>query len=71
MDNIVNLRLARKAKKRTTDQQSAAENRVKHGRTIAEKNHDEFKAEHEQRRHDGRLLPHDGDPTKDDKTTPK
>lgn len=70
MNNIINLRQARKAKKRTINQQSAAENRVKHGRTKAEKNHDEFKAEHEQRRHDGRRLQQDGGPTKDDKTTP-
>ena len=37
MADIVNLRAARKARKRTEDQERAAENRALHGRTKAAK----------------------------------
>lgn len=69
MSDVVNLRLARKAKKRTADQKSAEENRVRHGRTKAEKQLDSFNTEQEQRRHTGRRLPDspDDDTSKNDK----
>lgn len=68
MSDIINLRLARKAKKRAADQQDAAENRVRHGRSKAEKKLDNFNAEQEQRRQDGQRLLHDKTdaPTKQD-----
>lgn len=69
MSEIINLRLARKAKKRATAEQDAEENRTRHGRTKAEKRLDNFNAAQEERRHAGRRLPNDkaGDATKDEK----
>ena len=37
MSDVINLRLARKARKRAEEERRAAENRAKHGRTKAER----------------------------------
>ena len=49
MAEIVNLRLARKARDRTRAEQQAAENRAKFGRTKAEKQRDKAEAARETR----------------------
>lgn len=49
MAEIVNLRLARKAKARAEASQSAAANRVKHGRTKADKVRTKTEAERAER----------------------
>lgn len=67
MNDIINLRLARKAKKRAAEQQNAEENRVRHGRTKAEKQLDQFNAAQTERRHAGRRLPAGDDANPDDK----
>lgn len=53
MAEIVNLRMARKARERARAQQEAAENRVKFGRTKAQKQRDAAEAEREARALDG------------------
>lgn len=53
MAEIVNLRMARKARARTVAEQKAAENRAKFGRTKAEKAVQRTEAEREARRLDG------------------
>ena len=45
MGEIVNLRSVKKAKARETAKQAAQENRVRHGRTAAEKTNDRREAE--------------------------
>ncbi len=45
MAEIVNLRMARKAKARATAEQAAAENRARYGRTKAQKQADDHDAE--------------------------
>ena len=56
MAEIINLRQARKAKKRDANERSAAENRAKFGRTKAEKQKDVTEAESAQRHIDQHKL---------------
>ena len=60
MAEIINLNRARKARKQMEDQSKAAENRVKFGRTAAEKAQDRFDAERREQAADQLRL--DGDP---------
>ena len=53
MAEIVNLRNARKAKRRAEDAEQAAENRVRHGRTLAERDQERLQAERSRRALDG------------------
>jgi len=53
MAEIINLRLARKARKRDDDARTAAQNRAKHGRTGEEKKRDRIEAERLARQVDG------------------
>ncbi|MFT3966131.1 MAG: DUF4169 family protein [Sphingobium sp.] len=53
MAEIINLRLARKARKRAKDERAAEANRAKFGRTRAEKDRDRIEAERLARRIDG------------------
>jgi hypothetical protein len=53
MAEIVNLRMARKARARSEAGQAAAESRAKHGRTKAEKARDQREAERFARTVDG------------------
>ena len=53
MAEIINLRTARKAKARTQAAATAAQNRVLHGRTLAQKQADEVEAERRERTLDG------------------
>lgn len=55
MGDVVNLRLARKAKARDTAQGQAASNRAKFGRTKAEKQRDALGAARAERLLDGAL----------------
>ncbi|HUG62585.1 MAG TPA: DUF4169 family protein [Methylomirabilota bacterium] len=59
MGDVINLRLRRKRKDRTTRETRAAENRVKFGRTKAEKERERTVAEIEARRLDEHRLPED------------
>jgi len=59
MAEIVNLRMARKAKARTESASKAAENRARHGRTKGEKLRDRSETERLDRTVDGARL--DGD----------
>ncbi|MBN8818322.1 MAG: DUF4169 family protein [Sphingomonas sp.] len=65
MAEIVNLRMARKAKERARAEQQAAENRAKFGRTKAQKAKDRDEAERAARSLDGARResdePRDGD----------
>jgi hypothetical protein len=54
--DVINLRRARKHKARAEKEQQAAENRVRHGRTKAEKDVARLEAEREQGRLDGHAL---------------
>jgi nucleotide-binding universal stress UspA family protein len=54
--NIVNLRTYRKRKERAGREAEAAENRVRHGRTKAERHHDDARRGAADRVHDGRRL---------------
>lgn len=49
MPEIINLRMARKARARAAEEQRAAENRVKFGRTLAEKQKDKADADRARR----------------------
>lgn len=53
MGEVVNLRLARKAKQRSADQDQAAANRAKHGRTKGEQQRQEDEAARQARLLDG------------------
>ena len=53
MAEIVNLRMARKARERSRAEQQAAENRAKFGRTKAEKAQQKSEAERDLRQLDG------------------
>jgi hypothetical protein len=53
MAKIVNLRLARKRKERKTDEAAAAENRVRHGASRAERAGEVKRREAETKRLDG------------------
>ncbi len=53
MAEIINLRMARKARKRADAQQAAAENRARHGRTKAQKALDRAEADKVARTIDG------------------
>ena len=53
MAEIINLRMARKARKRADPQQAAAENRARHGRTKAQKALDRAEADKVARTIDG------------------
>jgi hypothetical protein len=61
MADIVNLRQARKRKARAEKDQRAEDNRLKHGRTKAEKDHAAAKDDLERRRLDGLKLIRDDD----------
>ncbi|WP_225768029.1 DUF4169 family protein [Inquilinus sp. Marseille-Q2685] len=63
MGEVINLRQARKAKARAGKEAQAQENRVRFGRTGAEKRRDADTAEREARRHEGHRIdgPDDGD----------
>lgn len=56
MAEIVNLRQARKSKDRNRKQQEAAENRIKHGRTKADRRKDQSEADRRHRTMDGKQL---------------
>ena len=56
MAEIVNLNKLRKAKARATDESRAQANRVKYGRTKAEKENDRRAEERSARLHEGRGL---------------
>jgi len=56
MGKIVNLRSAKKAKARETAKQAARENRIRHGRTGAEKANDRLAAERAATGFDGSRL---------------
>jgi hypothetical protein len=58
---IVNLRRARKAKARDTRQAEAAENRVRFGRTKAERDVTKRERARDRSRHEGHKLGGDGD----------
>ena len=53
MAEIINLRMARKAKARSDKVADAAENRARHGRTAAERERDEREADRLRRTLDG------------------
>ena len=53
MAEIVNLRQARKAAAKARHDEAAAENRVRHGRTGAQKQADRLEAERTSRAHEG------------------
>ncbi len=53
MAEIINLRLARKARKRSDDVAQAEQNRAKFGRTRGEKDRDRIEAERQARLIDG------------------
>ena len=55
MADIINLRRARKAKVRAGQQAEAASNRVRFGRTKAERDKAATEAARDQARHDGQL----------------
>ncbi|HWJ71336.1 MAG TPA: DUF4169 family protein [Sphingobium sp.] len=61
MAQIINLRMARKARARTAAEQKAAENRAKFGRTKAEKATERAKADREARMLDGALRKRDAE----------
>lgn len=63
MGDVINLNKARKAKARASSRRAAAANRVKHGRTGAEKAADRAAEERRVRDLDGRLL--DDPPSED------
>lgn len=75
--DIVNLRRARKAKARTAREQQAEANRLKFGRSRAERDRDRQQAGLEQRRLDGAALAPDpseagtGDPVVDPARPPR
>jgi len=62
MGDLVNLRMERKRRKRATDEDAAATNRARHGRTLDEKRRDADDARrkashldaHKREKHDGR-----------------
>lgn len=56
MGDVVNLRMARKRRARADDKALAAQNRVRHGRTGAQKAADRAERERNGKLHDGRLL---------------
>ena len=56
MGDVVNLNRARKANARLKEVESAAENRVRFGRTKAERKASQDAAERERRRHDDHAL---------------
>lgn len=56
MVEIINLRMARKAKKRTDAAQQAAENRVRFGRDKGAKQRDAHEKKAAERAHEGRAL---------------
>ena len=60
MGEIVNLNKARKNHNRAVERRKAAENRVRHGRTRAEKAKDRDEAERRARELDGGKLDRDG-----------
>ncbi|MET0238457.1 MAG: DUF4169 family protein [Sphingobium sp.] len=61
MAEIVNLRMARKARKRIDEQRQAEQNRAKFGRTKAEKDRDRIDADRAVRRIDGAKLEREGE----------
>lgn len=58
---IVNLRTERKRRDRTDAAEKAAQNRALHGRTKAERRHDEARRETDDRAHAGRRIEPDED----------
>jgi hypothetical protein len=61
MAEIINLRRARKDKARAAREAAAAENRVRHGRSRADKRAGDAADELARRRHEGHRLETDGD----------
>jgi hypothetical protein len=59
MAEIVNLNKLRKAKARAEDESHAQANRIKHGRTKAEKENDRRAEERSARLHEGKKLEED------------
>ena len=53
MNDVINLKRFKKSKKRTDKEQSATENRIKHGRTRAEKKTEKSLKDLEKRKLDG------------------
>jgi hypothetical protein len=64
MGDVINLRLHRKRKVRTTRDAKASENRAKFGRTKAEKERELALADLEAKRLDEHQLPDDSDTTR-------
>lgn len=62
MSDIINMRLVRKAKKRADDEQSAATNRAKHGRSKAEKKIEKSEKDRAARLLEGHLLDAEKEP---------
>ena len=58
---VVNLRMARKRRARADKEASAQENRVRHGRTGAQKAADRAERDRQARLQDGRLLDREDD----------
>jgi len=56
MGEVVNLRLARKRRERAAAAVEASENRIRHGRTLADRTEDQARQEQETRRHQGHRL---------------
>ena len=56
MADVINLRLARKAKARAEAEKAAATNRAQHGRTKADKAHSKAEAERASRELDSKRL---------------
>ncbi|WP_026869204.1 DUF4169 family protein [Inquilinus limosus] len=62
MGEVINLRQARKAKARAGKEAKAQENRVRFGRTGAEKRRDADAAERDARQHEGHHIEEDENP---------
>ncbi|MGL4489145.1 MAG: DUF4169 family protein [Rhizobiaceae bacterium] len=56
MGEVINLRAARKSKARITKEAQAAENRIKFGRTLADKKQHRTQTERDKKALDGHLL---------------
>lgn len=63
MAEIVNLRREKKRRDRAAEADAARENRIRHGRTGAEKERDRLEAERREREGQGARLERDTDPS--------
>lgn len=61
MAEIINLKRVRKAQQKSAKEVEAAQNRITHGRTKAEKNAAKADRERQLRLHEGRRLEDDGE----------